>query len=119
MISIAYQTEFVGCKGILSIFGNVGGTARIIVSDTSTMDVVKEVSDIGTEDALQSFMPDVFFFGNGVGYVQAWKCGNSFWIECKGVNGKYFTRKFHGYDMVNTCESYFNALRTGYPLWEV
>jgi hypothetical protein len=26
---------------------------------------------------------------------------------------------FHGYDMVNTCESHFSALRAGYPLWEV
>lgn len=68
---------------------------------------------------LQSFMPDVFFFSNGVGYVQAWKGDNSFWVECKGVNGEYFTGKFHGYDMVNTCESYFSALRTGDPLWEV
>lgn len=90
MISIAYQTEFVGCKMILSIFGNVGGTARITVRDTVTMDV-----------------------------VQAWKGDNNFWLECKGVNGEYFSNKFTGYDMVNTCESYFSALRTGYPLWEV
>ena len=55
MISIAYQTEFVGCKRILSIFGNVGGTARITVRDTAMMDVVKEISDIGTEDALQLY----------------------------------------------------------------
>lgn len=68
---------------------------------------------------LQAFTPDVFFCANGVGYVQAWKYGNNFWLECKGVNGEYFTHKFHGYDMINTCESYFNALRTGYPLWEV
>ena len=68
---------------------------------------------------LQSFVPDVFFFGNGVGYVQAWKGGNNFWIECKGVKGEYFTHKFSGCDMINTCETYFSALRTGYPLWEV
>lgn len=68
---------------------------------------------------LQSFMPDVFFFCNGVGYVQAWKGDNSFWLECKGVNGEYFSNKFTGCDMVNTCESYFGALRTGYPMWEV
>ena len=68
---------------------------------------------------LQSYQPDVFFYANRIGYVQAWKYGSIFWLECKGVNGEYFTRKFHGYDMVNTCESYFSALRTGYPLWEV
>lgn len=55
MISIAYQTEFVGCKRILAIFGNVGGTACITVRDTATMDVVKEVSDIGIEDALKLY----------------------------------------------------------------
>lgn len=65
---------------------------------------------------LRSFMPDVFFFGNGIGYVQAWKSGNNFWLECKGVNGEYFARKFHGCDMVNTCDYYFGALRTGNPM---
>lgn len=55
MISIAYQTEFTNCKRILSIFGNVGGTARITVRDTATMDVVKEVSDIGSEDGLELY----------------------------------------------------------------
>ena len=37
-------------------------------------------------------------------------------LECKGMNGEYFVHKFHGYDMVNTCEFYFSALRTGYQL---
>lgn len=55
MISIAYQTEFTGCKMVLSIFGNIGGTARITVRDTVTMDVVQEVDDIGTEYALQLY----------------------------------------------------------------
>lgn len=68
---------------------------------------------------LQSYQPDVFFYADRIGYVQAWKCGSNFWLECKGVNGEYFIHKFHGYDVVNTCESYFSALRTGYPLWEV
>lgn len=68
---------------------------------------------------LQAFVPDVFFCANRIGYVQAWKYGNSFWLECKGVNGEYFIRKFHGYDVVNTCETYFSALRAGYPLWGV
>lgn len=68
---------------------------------------------------LQAFVPDVFFCANRIGYVQAWKYGSNFWLECKGVNGEYFICKFHGYDVVNTCETYFSALRTGYPLWEV
>ena len=70
-------------------------------------------------ESLQSFVPEVFFYADRIGYVQAWKGGSNFWLECKGVNGEYFTRKFHGCDVVNTCESYFSALRTGYPLWEV
>lgn len=68
---------------------------------------------------LQAFVPDVFFFADKIGYVQAWKNGSSFWIECKGVNGEYFTRKFHGCDMINTCEYYFGFLRTGCPMLEV
>ena len=68
---------------------------------------------------LQSYQPDVFFFADGIGYVQAWKHGNIFWLECKGVKGEYFTHKFSGYDMINTCETHFSALRTGYPLWGV
>lgn len=68
---------------------------------------------------LQAFVPDVFFCADRIGYVQAWKDGNNFWLECKGENGEYFTRKFNGYDVVTTCEIYFSALRAGYPLWEV
>lgn len=55
MISLAYQTEFTNCKRIFSVFGNVDGTARITVRDTATMDVVKEVYDIDTEDALELY----------------------------------------------------------------
>lgn len=65
---------------------------------------------------LKSFQPDVFFCADRIGYVQAWKYGNKFWVECKGVNGEYFTGKFIGDDMINTCESYFSALRGGYSL---
>ena len=52
-------------------------------------------------------------------FIKAWKSGNNFWIEGKGVKGEYFTHKFYGRDMINTCESYFSALRAGYPLWGV
>lgn len=68
---------------------------------------------------LRSFVPDVFFCADRIGYVQAWKSGDIFWLECKGVNGEYFANKFHGDDMINTCETFFSALRIGYPLWEV
>lgn len=69
---------------------------------------------------LQSIRPDVFLFADGVGYVQAWKCAKVFWLECKGAHGEYFSQNFsNAADMPNCCESYFNALRAGYPLWEV
>lgn len=68
---------------------------------------------------LQSRPPDVFFYVDRIGYVQAWKYGSDFWPECKGVNGEHFTHKFHGDDMINTCETYFSALRAGDPPWEV
>lgn len=29
-------------------------------------------------------------FADRIGYVQAWKYGNIFWLESKGVNGGYF-----------------------------
>lgn len=67
---------------------------------------------------LQAFTPEVFFCADGVGYVQAWKYDGAFCMECKGVNGEYFTGKFIGDDMINTCESYFSALRGGYSLWD-
>lgn len=56
MISIAYQTEFTGCKRLLSVYANVGGTACVRVRNTATYEVVKEVSDIGTEDAMELYM---------------------------------------------------------------
>lgn len=68
---------------------------------------------------VKAWEPDVFFFADGIGYVQGWKYRDIFWLECKGVNGEYFTGKFRGDDMINTAESYFSALRTGYPLCEV
>lgn len=55
MISIAYQTEFTNCKRLLTIYGNVGGTACVRVRDTSTFEVVKEVSGIGIDDALELY----------------------------------------------------------------
>ena len=69
---------------------------------------------------LQAFTPDVFCCANGVGYVQAWKGTSHFWIECKGVSGEYFTRKFSGItNMVSVCSNYFSALCAGYPLSEM
>lgn len=68
---------------------------------------------------LQSFMPDVFSSATGLATYKPGRAATVFWIECKGVNCEYFSNKFTGCDMVNTCESYFSALRTGYPMWEV
>lgn len=68
---------------------------------------------------LQSYQPDVFLCADRIGYVQAWEYGDIFWLDCNGVNGEHFTGQFQGVDMINTAESYFSALRAGYPLWEV
>lgn len=55
MISIAYQTEFTNCKRLLSIYASDGGTACIRVRRTDTYDVLKEVSGVGTEDAMELY----------------------------------------------------------------
>ena len=69
---------------------------------------------------LHDLMPDVFLFEDAVGYVQAWKSGNVFHLECQGVKGEYYNGKFSDVpNIVGICESYFNALRAGYPLLEV
>lgn len=69
---------------------------------------------------LKDTMPDVFIYADGVGYVQAWKSGNVYHLECQGVKGEYYHGRFdNALDMSGICESYFNALRCGYPLWEV
>lgn len=52
MIAIAYQTEFTDCKRLLSIYAIEGGTACVRVRCTDTYEVLKEVTDVGTEDAL-------------------------------------------------------------------
>lgn len=69
---------------------------------------------------LHDSMPDVFFYADGVGLVQAWKSNEVFHMECEGIKGEYYHAKFTApYEIVSTCETYFNALRCGYPLWEV
>lgn len=55
MISIAYQAEFTNCKRVLSIFAGVGGSACVRITNTGTQDVIKEVSDVDTEDALELY----------------------------------------------------------------
>lgn len=55
MISIAYQTEFTNCKRLLSIYGNVGGTACVRLRNMSACEDVKEVSGIGTDDAMELY----------------------------------------------------------------
>lgn len=74
-----------------------------------------------TIECLHSFMPDLFMYQDNVGYVQVWKnSGSVFYLECKGVNGEYYANKFFDVSyMFDYCVSYFDALRAGYPLWEV
>lgn len=55
MIAIAYQTEFTDCKRLLSIYATEGGTACVRVRCTGTYEVVKEVTDVGTEDAMELY----------------------------------------------------------------
>ena len=55
MVAIAYQTEFTNCKRLLSIYASVGGTACVRVRHTGTYGVLKEVSGVGTEDALELY----------------------------------------------------------------
>lgn len=55
MIALAYQTEFTNCKRLLSIYASVGGTACVRVRHTGTYDVLKEVSGVGSEDALELY----------------------------------------------------------------
>lgn len=52
MISIAHHTEFTNCKRLLSIYANIGGIACVRVRRTDTYEVVKEVTGVGTEDAV-------------------------------------------------------------------
>ena len=55
MVAIAYQTEFTNCKRLLSIYASVGGTACVRVRHTGTYEVLKEVSGVGSEDALELY----------------------------------------------------------------
>lgn len=55
MIAIAYQTEFTDCKRLLSIYATEGCTACVRVRRTDTYVVVKEVTDVGTEDAMELY----------------------------------------------------------------
>ena len=56
MVFISYQTEFTNCKRLLSIYASAGGTACVRVTHTgANYDVLKEVSDIATEDALELY----------------------------------------------------------------
>jgi hypothetical protein len=55
MISIAYQTEFANCKRLLSIYATAGGIACIRVRHNGSYDILKEVSGVGIEDALELY----------------------------------------------------------------
>lgn len=62
MIAIAYQTEFTGCKRLPSIYATEGGTACVRVRRTDTYEVVKEVTGVGTEDAMELYeiLPNLY-----------------------------------------------------------
>lgn len=55
MISIAYQTEFTFCNRLLSIYATGGGAACVRVKRTDTYEVVKEVTGVGAEDAMELY----------------------------------------------------------------
>lgn len=69
---------------------------------------------------LQSITPDVFFSAVDVGYVQAWKCHNRFYLECRGVDGSYYHGEhFDASYIVPVCKRYFDALQNGEDLMDV
>lgn len=55
MIVIAYQTEFTVCKRLLSIYANAGGIACVRVRRTDTYEVVKEVTGVCAEEAMELY----------------------------------------------------------------
>lgn len=55
MIAIADQTEFTDCKRLLSIYASYGGTACVRIRRTDTFEVVKEVTGVGIEDAMELY----------------------------------------------------------------
>lgn len=55
MISIVYQTEFTVCKRLLSIYANAGGPACVRVRRADTYEIVKEVTDVGIEEAMELY----------------------------------------------------------------
>lgn len=55
MIAIVYNAEFTNCKRLLSIYATAGGTACVRVRHTGSDVVLKEVSGVGTEDALELY----------------------------------------------------------------
>lgn len=55
MIAIVYQTEFTECKRLLSIYAHAGGTACVRVRHTDTYEVVQELTDADTDDAMELY----------------------------------------------------------------
>jgi len=86
-----------------------------------TEEAIRALKD--AEKNLRSVTPDVFLCAEGVGYAQAWKCSDGFYLECKGVKrGYYFGMVYievNETTMTNYCQAYLNSMREGCPLWEV
>ena len=69
---------------------------------------------------LQPFTPDVFFSAVDVGYVQAWKYRNRFYLDCRRVDGAYYHgENFDVSYIVPICKRYFEALLNGEDLLDV
>ena len=52
---IVYETEFTACKRLLCIYATAGGTACVRVRRTDTYEVVKEVTGVGSEEAMELY----------------------------------------------------------------
>ena len=55
MISIAYHTEFTLCNRLVTIYASTGGTGCVHVRRADTYEVVKEVTGVDTEDAVELY----------------------------------------------------------------
>lgn len=69
---------------------------------------------------LQDIAPDVFFSAADVGYVKAWKYRDSFYLDCRRVDGAYYHgENFCVSHIVPVCKRYFEALQNGEDLLDV
>ena len=61
-----------------------------------------------------------FFSAVDVGYVQAWKYRDRFYLDCRRVDGAYYRGENFGVSyIVPVCKRYFEALLNGEDLMDV